>query len=323
MEHRTAQAGFSELGTYVLDIDADGHADPWTLQYEESAYVARGRASFLVEGQAEVVATEGEVVALPRGATVRYGGDAGTRIVLSIAPVNWRTQPTEAPPRPTVLFLTPFHFGTPELGERFDEIVETSLNRPSSPVQVLARHVDAFDDAPDGYEAAQTAAVVGAVRAARGTGLDALVVACHYDPAVGEARAAADVPVVAPLQLTAGLAGQFGGRFAVITDVGEAEDVIAGLLDGYGLGEQCVSVQAIGMDGDAILNDTAAAARAVDRLVVELAQRGDVNSVVIGCTIVSAAYEFHRSTFHDHGVVVLDSNAITVQAAGALARPTS
>lgn len=94
IEHRTAQAGFSELGTYLLHFQRAGQADPWTVQYEESAFVIDGEATFVVgEGDeiTEIVAAAGEIVALPKGTTVRYGGSAGTRVLLSIAPVNWRS----------------------------------------------------------------------------------------------------------------------------------------------------------------------------------------------------------------------------------------
>jgi hypothetical protein len=41
--------------------------------------------------------------------------------------------------------------------------------------------------------------------------------------------------------------------------------------------------------------------------------------VVIGCTIVSSAYERHRHEFPDHGIVVLNSNLLALMAAAALA----
>jgi allantoin racemase len=62
-----------------------------------------------------------------------------------------------------------------------------------------------------------------------------------------------------------------------------------------------------------------AAAQAVDAVVHQISKRGDVQSVVIGCTIVSAAYELHRVSFPRRDVFVLNSNLLATQAAAALA----
>src|SRR5207249_4942728 len=94
IEHRTADCGLNELGTYVMVFHSDEPSDPWTVQYEESVYVAAGEARVLVvegDNQRAVTAGTGDFVVLPKGSTVRYGAAVGTRLVLSIAPVNWRS----------------------------------------------------------------------------------------------------------------------------------------------------------------------------------------------------------------------------------------
>jgi ethanolamine utilization protein EutQ (cupin superfamily) len=93
IEHRTADSGLEQLGTYVMTFDRDGESEAWTLQYEETAYIAEGDAWIVDIGAREENVVRGEVgdiIVLKRGATVRYGGSAGTRLLLSIAPVNWR-----------------------------------------------------------------------------------------------------------------------------------------------------------------------------------------------------------------------------------------
>jgi acyl-CoA thioester hydrolase len=95
IEHRTADSGLGRLGTYFMTFDEPGHSDPWTLQYEETVYVLDGRAEFLVvEDGVDVPLTgdTGELIVLPQGTTVRYGAVPGTRLLLSITPVNWRNQ---------------------------------------------------------------------------------------------------------------------------------------------------------------------------------------------------------------------------------------
>ncbi len=226
-------------------------------------------------------------------------------------------RPVDRPPR--VLFLTPFHFGTAAHDDDFDRLVERVLAGHVEH-EVVASHLAPFEREVATYDADQEAALIDAVRQADGHGYDVIVIACYYDPAVQAARDVSAVPVVAPLELTTGLARQFGPTFAVITDVPEAEPIIAGLVESYGHGASCAGVTAIGWDGDAILDDTWGAAQAVDDLVDMIAQRGNVQSVVIGCTIVSAAYELHRASFPQRDVVVLNSNLITTKGAAALAR---
>jgi Asp/Glu/hydantoin racemase/quercetin dioxygenase-like cupin family protein len=326
IEHRSAQAGFGELGTYFMTFPDGGHADPWTLQYEESIYVISGEASLLVDdegGETDLRAGAGELIALPKGVTVRYGGEPGTRLLLSIAPVNWAADDSareESGRAPRVLFLTPFHFEKPEHDDEFDAVLTSLLTGRGEHV-VSAQHVERFESESDDvdYDTAQTEAILKAVEQANAEKYDAIVIACHYDPALGEARAASRIPVVGPLQLTTGITTQFGPKFAVITDIPEAVEVIGGLIDGYGRGADCVGVAAIGWDGDAILEDPRGAAEAVDRIVADLAAAGVAQSVVIGCTIVSSAYERYRQQFPDHGVVVLNSNLVALKGAAALA----
>jgi ethanolamine utilization protein EutQ (cupin superfamily) len=94
ISHWSDAAEFGLLGTYAMDFETTGEAAPWTLAYEESVYVVRGEA-WVVELDAdggEVCterATAGELIAIRRGTTVRYGGETNTRLLLSIAPVNW------------------------------------------------------------------------------------------------------------------------------------------------------------------------------------------------------------------------------------------
>ncbi|MFC8511730.1 hypothetical protein [Streptomyces sp. NPDC057257] len=93
IEHRTADSGLAQLGTYFMTFDEPGHSDPWMLQYEETVYVLEGRAEFIIVedgGDVPLNGDQGELIVLPQGTTVRYGAAPGTRLLLSITPVNWR-----------------------------------------------------------------------------------------------------------------------------------------------------------------------------------------------------------------------------------------
>lgn len=90
IEHRTADA-LSKLGTYFMVFHEDGYSDPWTLRYEETIYVVEGQVR-LREGEKLTVGDPGDLLVLPQGVTVEYGGSVGTRLLLSITPVNWRDE---------------------------------------------------------------------------------------------------------------------------------------------------------------------------------------------------------------------------------------
>ena len=93
IEHRTAQSGLAQLGTYFMVFNSDQPGEPWTLHYEETIFVIEGQLRLVViEGASErtVAGQSGDLVVLPKGSTVRYAASTGTRLLLSISPVNWR-----------------------------------------------------------------------------------------------------------------------------------------------------------------------------------------------------------------------------------------
>ena len=96
LENRTAQVGFTELGVWFLTFPSGGHADPWTLHYEETIYVVEGEASVVtIDGvETETRATAGELFAIAKGTSVRFRGEPGTPLLVSLAPANWRERLT-------------------------------------------------------------------------------------------------------------------------------------------------------------------------------------------------------------------------------------
>jgi len=95
IEHRTAAAELKQLGTYFMTFNETGFSDPWTVQYEETIYVIEGQAHLIVidaDSKDDLIANAGELLVLPKGTTVQYGAQPGTRLLLSIAPVHWRAE---------------------------------------------------------------------------------------------------------------------------------------------------------------------------------------------------------------------------------------
>ncbi|MGO1543227.1 MAG: aspartate/glutamate racemase family protein [Gulosibacter sp.] len=216
-----------------------------------------------------------------------------------------------------VLFLTPFNFAQERNDHAFDDIIRRQFTGLDG-IDVIADHVTRFEADDESYESVQEELVVEATKKAEADGYDSVVVACFYDPAVPAAREAATIPVIAPMQLLGGLAAQLGPKFHVITDIDEAVQPTEDLIAGYGLAGFSTGVTAIRRDGDAILADTRAAAVLADKIIQGVAENGEAQSVIIGCTIVSAAYELHRDEFPDHGVNVLNSNKLSLKGASIL-----
>ncbi len=94
IEKRTDPTGLKELGTSFMVFHGEDFSDPWKLQYEETIYVISGEARLIVldDDGSERILTAGpdQLLVLPKGSTVRYGAPIGTRLLLSISPVDWR-----------------------------------------------------------------------------------------------------------------------------------------------------------------------------------------------------------------------------------------
>lgn len=76
-------AGFAEF---------DGTAIEWTLLYDEVIYVISGELVITSEGQ-DHVAREGDVVWIPEGTSLIYGGTSA-RIFYAVQPGNWAGRQT-------------------------------------------------------------------------------------------------------------------------------------------------------------------------------------------------------------------------------------
>lgn len=94
IEHRTARTGLERLGSYFMVFHSEEPSDPWTLHYEETIFVIEGQARLIVveDGvERRVDGDPGDLIVVTRGASIRYAASRGTRLLLSISPVNWRT----------------------------------------------------------------------------------------------------------------------------------------------------------------------------------------------------------------------------------------
>ncbi|MEB3370527.1 hypothetical protein [Saccharopolyspora mangrovi] len=91
LDYGARESGLKQLGPSLMTFAEESSTDWWTLKYEEVVFVAEGKAVITVRGTDSVVVAEpGQAITIPRDATVRYGGTAGSRLFLAITPVNWR-----------------------------------------------------------------------------------------------------------------------------------------------------------------------------------------------------------------------------------------
>lgn len=187
-----------------------------------------------------------------------------------------------------ICFLNPF--GT----DAYDEIIETVLQGALLPdTELEIRHLTTGPRNLDYYAPKQLVQVeiLRAVKQAEEDGFDAVVIGCCYDPALTEARELVSIPVIGPLESSVGLARPFGHRFAVVTDHHKAVPMLKDTIRVYGAEANCVSVESVGWFVDDMVLDPAAVAHDTYAKVLDVMQRTGAETVIIGCTIVSACYE--------------------------------
>ena len=86
-------SGLHDLGTYFMTFVETGASEPWQLRYEEALYVISGELDLVVEEgdrTSRLRSHTGDVIAMRRGAVVRYQGVVGTRLFACITPLNWK-----------------------------------------------------------------------------------------------------------------------------------------------------------------------------------------------------------------------------------------
>jgi allantoin racemase len=221
-------------------------------------------------------------------------------------------------PRLKICFLNPF--GTPA----YDELI-TGVLAPTvrDDVDLVVRHLDVRPENLD-YYAAKHLVEVGIMRSvlqAERDGFDAFVIGCCYDPALTQARELVDIPVVGPLEASLGFARSFGHRFAIVTDHDKAVPELMDRVRLYGQEPSCRGVTSVGWFVDDMVKDPDAVADDAYKATLEVMRNTGAESVIIGCTIVSACYE-RAALAGDHRlqqVSVLNPNLMAVKQAEALA----
>jgi allantoin racemase len=132
--------------------------------------------------------------------------------------------------------------------------------------------------------------MMAAVEAER-DGFDAFVIGCCYDPGLTQCRELVDIPVIAPLEASVLLSRLFGHSFAVVTDHRKAVPELRDRVRLYGIEQNCRAVDAIDWYITDMVLDPLAVAKDTYVKLQDVMRTTGAETVVIGCTIVSACYE--------------------------------
>lgn len=187
-----------------------------------------------------------------------------------------------------ICFLNPF--GT----DNYDELIHSAL-RPSlqGSTELEIRHLSHAPANIDYYapkHLAETDIMTAAIEAER-DGFDAFVIGCCYDPGLTQCRELVNIPVVGPLEASVLLARLFGHSFAVVTDHRKAVPELRDRVRLYGLESNCRAVDAIDWHVTDMVLDPVAVAKDTSVKVQEVMRTSGAETVIIGCTIISACYE--------------------------------
>lgn len=215
-----------------------------------------------------------------------------------------------------ICFLNPF--GTDAYDGLIGEVLAPTLT-PGTDLEI--RHLEAGPRNLDYYAPKQLVQVeiLRAAKAAERDGFDAVIIGCVYDPALTEARELLQIPVVGPLEASLAFSRAFGHRFAIVTDHHKAVPEIEDRVRIYGAEANCRGVESLGWFVDDMVKDPDAVARDTYAHVQEVMRRTGAETVIVGCTIVSACFEracLSGAPFAD--VSAINPNVLAVKMAESL-----
>jgi allantoin racemase len=213
-----------------------------------------------------------------------------------------------------ICFLNPF--GTEKYDELVLEVLRSSL-RDSTELDIW--HLRAGPRNLDYYAPKQLVQVeiLRAAKAVEQAGYDALVIGCLYDPALTEVREVVGIPVIGPLEASTALARMYGHRYAIVTDHHKAVPELEDRLRVYGTDANCRGIEAVGWFVDEMVKDTDACATDTYAAVKDAMERTGAETILIGCTIVSACYELaiQRGRKELGELSVINPNLVAVKTA--------
>lgn len=142
-----------------------------------------------------------------------------------------------------------------------------------------------------------------AIKAER-EGMDAVVVNCMSDPALGAIREALAIPAVGPNQAAMHTANMLGQKFGIVVLIDEVVPIHEKLAASYGLLSRLTEVVPTGIHAyeiaELVKNDKQALFQALGKAAVKAA-RGGAHSIIIGCTGFLGCASGVRSYLREEG----------------------
>lgn len=150
------------------------------------------------------------------------------------------------------------------------------------------------------------------------TGFDGVFVSCCFEPGVEEAREVVDIPVVGGSAPPVYIVRQLGQRFGFITDTGLANTITYEVFKQNKLDDECTSIQAVEIGVEDIAKNPAPLQEKVIQVIRQLMAEG-ADSVIIGCTIVAAFFDYENIPDDLKGVPIIDANVAAIKTVETLA----
>lgn len=143
-------------------------------------------------------------------------------------------------------------------------------------------------------------------------GFDGVFVACCFEPGVKEAREVVDIPVVGGSAPPVYIARQLGHRFGFITDTEPANTLTYELFRENKLDPECISMKAIDMGVEVIGREPLSIQEKVIGVIRQLVAEG-ADTVIIGCTIVAAFFDYGNVPEELDGIPIIDANVAALK----------
>ena len=184
--------------------------------------------------------------------------------------------------------------------------------------EIIARNPPSGPVSIEGYydEAISTPGLLEEVRRAEAEGVDATVVACFDDPAIGACRELASGPVIGICEAAMHAASMVASSFSVVTTLPRSVPIVEDLALRYGMERRCRRVRAADIPVLALEEPDGTARQKVRAEIARAIAEDRCEAVVLGCAGMADLVEWLA---RETGVPVIDGVVAGVKLAEALA----
>ena len=206
----------------------------------------------------------------------------------------------------------------PNTSAAMTEKIGLCARRYAAPgTEIVCRNPATGPESIEGHydEALATPGLLAEIRRGEAEGVDAVVVACFDDPAIGACRELASGPVIGICEAAMHAASLVSSSFSVVTTLPRAIPIVEDLALRYGMERRCRRVRAADIPVLA-LEEPGSAARDRVRAEIERAMVEDrCEAVILGCAGMADLVDWLA---RETGIPVIDGVVAGVKLAEAL-----